>query len=43
MGSCLKASFGADHQDGENTAHTHAMFEIPVIIRPAMSLSKEQS
>ncbi|AZA16425.1 MAG: hypothetical protein DF199_03625 [Lactobacillus delbrueckii subsp. lactis] len=37
----LLASFNChDPQDGENTAHTHAMFEIPVIIRPAMSLSK---
>ncbi len=26
-------------QDGENTAHTHAMFEIPVDIRPSVSQS----
>ncbi|MDA3765190.1 hypothetical protein PF625_13660, partial [Lacticaseibacillus rhamnosus] len=37
----LLATFNChDPQDGENTAHTHAMFEIPVITRPAMSLSK---
>ena len=37
----LLASFNChDPQDGENTAHTHAMFEIPVITRPAMSLPK---
>lgn len=37
----LLASFNChDPQDGENTAHTHAMFEIPVITRPAMSLQK---
>jgi hypothetical protein len=37
----LLASFNChDPQDGENTVHTHAMFEIPVITRPAMSLSR---
>lgn len=37
----LLASFNChDPQDGESVAHTHAMFEIPVITRPAMSLSK---
>lgn len=37
----LLASFNChDPQDGENTDHTHAIFEIPVITRPAMSLSK---
>lgn len=37
----LLASFNCSApQDGENTAHTHAMFEIPVITRPAMSLPK---
>lgn len=37
----LLATFNChDPQDGENTDHTHAMFEIPVITRPEMSLSK---
>lgn len=37
----LLASFNCTSpQDGEKTAHTHALFEIPVITRPAMSLPK---
>lgn len=37
----LLASFNCHNpQDGEKTEHTHTMFEIPVITRPAMSLSK---
>lgn len=37
----LLASFNCSSpQDGETTAHTHAMFEIPVITRSAMTLSK---
>ena len=37
----LLASFNChDPQDGESVAHTHAMFEIPVITRSAMSLSR---
>ncbi|WP_396583375.1 phage tail spike protein [Lactobacillus delbrueckii] len=37
----LLASFNCHNpQDGEKTEHTHAMFEIPVITRPAMSLSR---
>ena len=37
----LLASFNChDPQDGESVAHTHALFEIPVITRSAMSLSK---
>lgn len=37
----LLASFNChDAQDGESVAHTHAMFEIPVIIRSAMTLPK---
>lgn len=37
----LLASFNCSSpQDGENTAHTHALFEIPVVTRSAMSLSK---
>lgn len=36
----LLASFNChDPQDGENTAHTHAMFEIPVDVRPSASQS----
>lgn len=37
----LLATFNChDPQDGEKTSHTHAVFEIPVITRPAMSLPK---
>lgn len=37
----LLASFNCSSpQDGENTAHTHAMFEIPVATRSAMTLPK---
>ena len=37
----LLASFNChDAQDGESVAHTHAIFEIPVIARSEMSLSK---
>lgn len=37
----LLATFNChDPQDGENTSHTHAMFEIPVITRPPISLPK---
>lgn len=37
----LLASFNChDAQDGESVAHTHAMFEIPVITRPPITAAR---